>query len=279
MLLPRPISLLCALACIATAQAQTADATECRVPDAGATTDTRLVTKSTMYGIGHTQLQDTYLSPEEYSGVELRLSRESMRMTRIMHGRVSLQSYFQANLGYTGNRADNNKTVTALANWNYALHRHFPVTDNISLLAGPLADISGGFTYNMRNGNNPASLRASAAVGASVAALWSPKVGKRVLGLRWQVNAPLLGVAFMPHYGQSYYEIFSLGDGSGTVRLTTPFSSPSMRQMISADCPVGGLRLRVAYVGDVQQLHLNGIKTHVYSHVFMIGIVKQFIRL
>ena len=61
MLLPRPISLLCVLACIATAQAQTADTTECRVPDAGATTDTRLVTKSTMYGIGHTQLQDTYL--------------------------------------------------------------------------------------------------------------------------------------------------------------------------------------------------------------------------
>ncbi len=276
MQLLRPILLLCALVYVATAQAQTADTTECAGME---TTDTRLVTKSTMYGIGHTQLQDTYLSPEEYSGVELRLSRESVRMTRLMHGRVSLQSYFQTNVGYTGNRADNNKTITALANWNYALHRHFPVTDNLRLLAGPLADIGGGFTYNMRNGNNPASLRASVAIGASVAALWNPKVGKHVLGLRWQVNAPLLGVAFMPHYGQSYYEIFSLGDGSGTVRLTTPFSSPSMRQMLSADYPVGRLRLRVAYVGDVQQLHLNGIKTHVYSHVFMIGIVKQFIRL
>ncbi len=279
MQLLRPILLLCALACFTMAQAQTADTTESVVPDIGTAADTRLVTKSTMYGIGYTQLQDTYLSPEEYSGVEFRLSRESMRMTRIMHGRVSLQSYFQTNLGYTGNRADNNKTVTALANWNYALHRHFTLSDNFRLLAGPVADLSGGFTYNMRNGNNPASLRASVAIGASVAALWSPKVGKHVVDLRWQFNAPLLGVAFMPHYGQSYYEIFSLGDGSGTVRLTTPFSSPSMRHMLSADFPVGSLRLRVAYVGDAQQLHLNGIKTHVYSHVFMIGVVKQFIRL
>lgn len=279
MQLPRPISFLCVLACIAMAQAQTVDTSVHSVPDADAPVDTRLVTKSTMYGIGHTQLQDTYLSPEEYSGVELRLSRESVRMTRLMRGRVSLQSYFQANIGYTGNRADNNNTVTALANWNYALHRHFPVTDRFRLLAGPLADIGGGFTYNMRNGNNPASLRASVAVGASVAALWNLQIRKRTLALRWQVNVPLLGVAFMPHYGQSYYEIFSLGDGTGTVRLTTPFSSPSMRHLLSADYPVGRLRLRVAYVGDVQQLHLNGIKTHAYSHVFMIGIVKQFIKL
>lgn len=65
---------------------------------------TRFITRATMYGVGFTNVFDTYLSPQEYKGVDFRISRESMRMTKWMNGNVSLQSFFQADLGYTHNR-------------------------------------------------------------------------------------------------------------------------------------------------------------------------------
>ena len=40
-------------------------------------------------------------------------------LTKWMDGKLSLQSFFQADLGYTHNKVDNNNTFSALANWNY----------------------------------------------------------------------------------------------------------------------------------------------------------------
>lgn len=104
---------------------------------------TRFITRATMYGVGFTNVFDTYLSPQEYKGVDFRISRESMRMTKWMNGNVSLQSFFQADLGYTHNRVDNNNMFSGLANWNYGLHYNFPITSNFKLLAGGLIDLNG----------------------------------------------------------------------------------------------------------------------------------------
>lgn len=235
----------------------------------------RLVTRATMYGVGFTNVFDTYLSPQEYTGIDFRVSRESMRMTKWMDGRLSLQSFFQADLGYTHNKVDNNNTFSALANWNYGLHYNFPITDNFKLLAGGLADLNGGFVYNLRNTNNPASARAYINLDASGMAIWNLRIKNYPLTLRYQVNLPLMGVMFSPHYGQSYYEIFSLGNGSGVVKFTSLHNQPSLRQMLTADFPVGRAKMRFAYVWDAQQSKVNDIKTHTYSHVFMVGFVKE----
>ena len=239
----------------------------------------QVYTRATLYGMGFTSLQDTYLSPEEYNGWEFRFSRETLHQTKLSKGKVWQQTYFQGNFGYTSNRADNNKTATALANWNYGWYYRQPLTHNFNLMLGGLGDINGGFTYNMRNGNNPVSLRIHGSIDASLMALWDLPVHNRTLSLRYQANLPVLGLMFMPHYGQSYYEIFSIGERGGTVKVTTPFSYPSLRQMLSADYPVGKFTLRFAYVWDAQQAKINQIKSHIYSHIFMIGIVKRFQKL
>lgn len=92
---------------------------------ADSTNRNRIITRATMYGVGFTNVFDTYLSPQEYKGIDFRISRESMRMTRLMDGNVSLQTFFQADLGYTHNKVDNNNTFSGLANWNYGLHYNF----------------------------------------------------------------------------------------------------------------------------------------------------------
>ena len=66
----------------------------------------RYVTRATMYGVGFTNVFDTYLSPQEYKGIDFRISRETIRMTKLFDGNVSVQNFFQADVGYTHNRAD-----------------------------------------------------------------------------------------------------------------------------------------------------------------------------
>ena len=237
---------------------------------------TRFTTRATMYGAGFTNVYDTYLSPQEYKGIEFRISRESMRMTRWMDGNLSLQSFFQGNVGYTHNHVDNNNTFSALANWNYGLHYNFRLAPGFRLLAGGVADLNGGFVWNLRNGNNPASARAYVNLAASGMAIWKLRIRQYPITLRYQLNLPVMGVMFSPNYGQSYYEIFTLGNADGVVRFTSLHNQPSLRQMLTADFPVGRARMRLAYLCDLQQSHVNDIKTHAYSHVFMVGFVKEF---
>lgn len=200
---------------------------------------TRFVTRATMYGVGYTNVYDTYLSPQEYKGIDFRISRESMRMTKWMNGNISLQSFFQADLGYTHNRVDNNNTFSELANWNYGLHYNFPITSNFKLLAGGLIDLNGGFVYNLRNGNNPAQVRAYINLDASGMAIWDLRIKNYPISLRYQVNLPFAGVMFCPNYGQSYYEIFTLGNWGGVINFTSLHNQPSLRQMLTVDFPVG----------------------------------------
>ena len=238
-------------------------------------TRTRFITRATLYGAGFTNVFDTYLSPQEYKGIDFRISRESMRMTRMMKGNVSLQSFFQADLGYTHNKVDNNNTFSGLVNWNYGLHYNFPITSNFKLLAGGLVDINGGFVYNLRNSNNPASARAYINLDASGMAIWDLKIKNYPITLRYQINLPVMGVMFSPNYGQSYYEIFTLGHWDGVIKFTSLHNQPSLRQMLTADLPIGRVKMRFAYIWDAQQSNVNKIKTHTYTHAFMIGFVKE----
>ena len=235
----------------------------------------RYVTRATMYGVGFTNVFDTYLSPQEYKGIDFRISRETMRMTKLLDGNVSVQNFFQANIGYTHNHAENNNTFNGLVNWNYGLHYQFRITENFKLLAGALADINGGFVYNLRNTNNPASARAFINLDASALAIWHAKIKNYPLTFRYQVNVPVVGAMFSPHYGQSYYEIFTLGNSDGVIQFTSLHNQPSVRQMLSIDFPVRYAKLRFSYMADLQQSDVNNIKTHTYSHVFMVGFVKD----
>lgn len=237
----------------------------------------RYVTSATMLGAGYANVYDTYLSPQEYRGVDFRFSHETMRMTKLWDGNVSVQNFFQADLGYTHNRADNNNTFSGLVNWTYGLHYQFRITDNFKLLAGGLGDFNGGFVYNLRNSNNPASARAYVNLTASGMAIWHVKVKNYPLVLRYQVNLPVVGLMFSPaDKGQSYYEIFTLGNSSGVVQFTSLHNQPSLRQTLSVDLPVGYAKMRLSYLADLQQSTLNGIDTHTYAHVFMVGFVKEF---
>ena len=126
-----------------------------------------------MYGVGFTNVFDTYLSPQEYKGIDFRISRESMRMTRLMDGNVC-PANFPADLGYTQCAVDNNNTFSGLVVELRPAY-NFPITGNFKLLAGGVGDFNGGFVYNLRNGNNPRP-RAYINLAASGMAIWDLRI-------------------------------------------------------------------------------------------------------
>ena len=161
----RILLLLCSVLCLHTLQAQE-DSLQAN----------RFVMRSTLFGVGHVNQLDTYLSPMEYTGMELRFLRESMRMTKLMDGNVSYQSLFQSNLSLAENKAATGNELIFLANWNQAWHYQFRISENLKLMAGPVLDVNGGFIYNLRNSNNPVQAKAYINLGASGIAVYRFKI-------------------------------------------------------------------------------------------------------
>ena len=236
-------------------------------------------TKSLSVGLGYANVFDTYLSPQEYKGVEIRVLRESMRMTNWFDGNISIQNLLQAHFSYTDNYVKNNNSATGLVNWNYGVHYQFKINPNFKILAGALSDLNLGFIYNLRNGNNPASAKFFHNIDASAMAVWKFSVKQKKMTLRYQLNIPFIGFMFSPHYGQSYYEIFSLGNKDNVIRFTSFHNQPSLRQLISLDVPIKNSLVRFSYLWDAHQSKINQIKTHIYGHSFLIGYVKNIYRL
>lgn len=236
---------------------------------------TRHVMRSVMIGAGHNNTFETYLSPLEYEGPEVRFAYETMRMTRLMDGNVSAQNLFLLHASYTENISQTNHTYGGLVNWSYALHYQFRPAKGLKILFGPMLDLNAGVVYNRRNSNNPAQAKAYGGLGASGMLIYRFRIKNYPLTVRWQANLPLLGVMFSPEFGESYYEIFSLGNGGRNVVFTSLHNNPSLRQLLTLDFPVGNTVMRVGYVCDLQQAKVNNLKSHTYSHDFMIGVVRN----
>ena len=236
----------------------------------------KYLVRSAMVGIGKTNVYDTYLSPLEYKGPELRFMHESMRMTRLMGGRVSAQRIVQVNCSSTDNISKSSTSYSGMFNWTYALHYQYNVNGNLKILFGPMIDLNGGFIYNTRNSNNPAQAKAYGNIDASAMAIYKFRMARYPMVVRYQANLPFMGVMLSPEYGQSYYEIFSLGHGGRNVLFTSFHNAPSLRQMLTLDFPVGKTIMRAGYLCDIQQAKVNNLKSHFYSHNFMIGFVRNF---
>ena len=237
---------------------------------------TRYVMRSTLFGVGHSNVFETYLSPLEYTGTKVRFLHESMRMTRLLGGKVSGQSLIQVNASYNKNISQTAEMYAGLVNWSYALHYQFRMNDDkLKILVGPMLDLNGGVVYNRRNSNNPAQAKAYGGLGASGMLIYKFRIARYPLTVRYQANLPLLGVMFSPEYGESYYEIFSLGNGGRNVVFTSLHNNPSLRQMVTLDFPIRNVTMRVGYVCDIQQSKVNNLKSHAYSHDFMIGFVRN----
>ena len=96
--------------------------------------------------------------------------------------------------------------------------------------------------------------------------------------VRYQVTVPFVGVAYSPHYGQSYYETFQLEHYDRNVQFAHFANSPSWRHLLTLSMPMRSAVLRVGVTANYQQAKLNGLKYHSYNTDILIGFSKYFYR-
>ena len=245
-------------------------------PDAYALeTNRKITTTARMLGISRAQVLDTYLSPEHYTGTDLRFISSNQRERE---GKPLSQLFTHTgNVVYLKNRAQSGTEIAGMYSFGYGVHYAFGLLQQrLQLQVGARAEGNVGFIYNTHNSNNPAQARLFLHLAPSAVASYKVRVVNVPLLLRYEVSVPLVGVMFSPNYGQSYYEIFSQGNYDHNIVPTTIASAPSFRQMLSVDFPVLHYTVRLGYLGDIQQSAVNNLKTHVYTHGVVIGLVKRF---
>ncbi len=229
------------------------------------------VNQSTLFGLGSMLITDTYLSPLEYSGTSLSLLHERLNSSCLLHNKLLFQQQFFLQASSTNNPIGNAKSY--FGNIDYNLNSFYPIlkSNSFKVFGGLGVDLSLGGIYNIRNSNNPAQLKTSVNLNATILAFYQWKL----LTLRWQVTSPFLGAFFSPEYGHSYYEIFVLGNNQGTIHFGSPTNQIGLKNYISADYPIGNLTMRLGYLKNYYRTNVNNLITSISSHQFVIGLVFE----
>ena len=246
------------------------------------------VLHSSMVGCGASNVLDTYLSPYNYTGIDFRVQRETQRMTTLWQGRVSNQSLIDLNVAVNKNHPKTKDEYAGGIRYSQGWFYNFmegnivnPVEHSSSkwnFAAGLAVSAYLGAVYIDRSGNNPAQAEANLMIDASGMVAYDMTVAQRHFLWRYQVSVPMMGIAFSPNYGQSYYEIFSLWQYDHNVLFAYPGNMPSMRHRLTLDIPIRRYVVRVGYVAQFNQSVFNHLKYHSYTHDFMIGFNKYLYR-
>ena len=233
-------------------------------------------TTTHMLGVGPSKILDTYLTPEHFSGIGftyLYLREQQPDSIRRFTNTIE----HEVDFANTHDRSHNANDLELTYNVYWERYYNFrPIADGLRLQVGLAANLCAGAIYNMTSSNNPAQARAALNIMPSATAAYDLCIGSQRFSLRYELNLPLVGVMFSPNYGQSYYEIFSLGNYDHNVVPTTFISAPTFRQMATIQWHYSSKwSLRLGYLGNYQQAAVNNLKQHTYTHRVLLGITRS----
>lgn len=237
----------------------------------------RSTNEATLVGVGKYNIKDTYLSPINYNGWGLRILNERMKTVALGNYRFSRQQMLNIDVSFTDNPAETASAFSGFVDYTLNYHYRFVPQKDLKILVGPGIQADLGFIYNTRNTNNPAAAKVSLNLTLSAIAIYTARIREYPVTLRYQLDMPVAGGMFSPHYGQSYYEIFDLGNYKGVVVFASLHNQIAFRHYVTADFPLGSFTLRTGFLNNSYRTDIHHIKTHVISNSFMIGFVKEFI--
>ena len=226
-------------------------------------------------GGGATNLLDTYLSPLRYKGGHVTVMDERFSQTNAASGRWFAQSLFALHGDYTLAAEGRGVTVGGMADYSYTHYYRTLHHKRWQFYAGPQGQLRLGGIYNLCNSNNPAQLKFGISLAASGMAKYRFTLWNVPMQVRLQADIPLLGVAFAPDYGQSYYEIFYLAQSKGCVHMTSLHNNLSLRTGLSYDIMLRSCALRLTWKEDLYHWHLGNQQYRMFTHTLMIGCVRN----
>ena len=224
--------------------------------------------------VGRLSMGDTYLSPETYRGMEMGFIAETV--SEKPASRYALHILHRVSAASAANRSVSGKELYAAYRLQTAFMRKHPaIAGKLQIKAGVAGMAEIGGVYNVRNSNNPAQASIGVGVGAAAAARYRFRLCRRPLAAEYRATAQLAGLSFSPNYGQSYYEIFGLGQYDRNIVATTIFSASTLRHSASLDIPLRGFSVRVGYTGEYVYSRVNSIKSFRHTSSISLGIVRK----
>lgn len=237
-----------------------------------------------LYGAGYTNQYDSYLTPLEYRGVQLDLlyarerllkGKRQQETARTPH--LSHQSLLNVQLHTSTPETDFPRLyggdIHYDAGWFYNWWN--VGTPRLNIKLGGQAGATLGGIYANRSSNNPANAHAAVRTSVSAGAQYVLPLKRTQLTFRYQADVPLLGAAFSPDYGQSYFELSQHGYYHN-ICFTSLHNAFSIRQLALMDIRLRRSILTFGYKADIRQAKLNHLRQHAYAHSFMIGWRKGF---
>lgn len=231
--------------------------------------------RTLLFGVGRTNQFDTYLSPMEYTGLQVSFLIGSERMTRMAKHHISFQSTFFGAYTSTENPAGTADYIGGRLAYDAGWHYNYSPLSNLNLKGGLLVGTDLGFLYNSRNGNNPAQGRFSIDLSLSAGADYSFSLRRLPMQVHYQADLPMIGLMFSPEFGESYYEISQQGVGHDII-CAHPGNALSLRQFLTMDFCLRRITLRIGYLCDIRQSNARSLKYHDISHSVMFGFVRHF---
>lgn len=219
---------------------------------------------SIFIGVGSADILDTYLSPYSYKGVGATFALD----LRQQGNRFVYLHDFQVMLANAENPAKNADDYAGSFRYSFSMLRPIVSTDKFELNLGGEAELNLGCVWNDRNGNNPAQAKLSLLADAAAEAAYRFNLFRKPFRLRYRLSVPLLGVAYSPDFGQSYYEEFILGNGGSNVKFANPANTPSLRQRLLLEIPK---RFYIGYECQINQSKYNHLHYHHYGHYAVFG--------
>lgn len=228
--------------------------------------------------MGSMSVRDTYLTPLRYAGWHSSLGYERMQAMRFDPERWIMQLDARLALGRALNPAKSALMwqIDFRPSWSMMWRARLP--HGFTLAAGGTASADLGVLFLPRNGNNPASAKASLTVGATGFAAWNGRIGRLPVTLKFQPKLPLAGVFFSPDYDELYYEIW-LGNHSGLTRLAWPGNYFRLDSQLTADLHFGATTLRIGYRCDFFSGKAGDIVNRAVTHTAVIGVATELVSL
>lgn len=227
---------------------------------------------------GSSHSADTYLSPLEYDGWSAGFGYQRLQAMKFDPLKWVMQLKFDVSFSRTLSPSRNSTLLYAGIGGSWAMMRRWRLPYNLSVGIGPGVSLDAGCYYMSRNGNNPASAKASLTIDASAYASWSTRIASIPVTLRYQAQLPVTGAFFSPDYGELYYEIY-LGNHSGLAHCAWWGNYLNYNHQLIADINLGSTSLRIGYEGKYLSTKVNDLVTHSFNHSAIIGISCEWFTL
>lgn len=241
-------------------------------------TDFLLTNNSKNLELGSISISDPYLSPLTYNGAVLRISSDDKRLLSSKYNRITTQIKSNYGMGMLYNPTQTSALLYFESNYQLGAYYNYRPNNCLQIMAGSVADIAIGSKYMPRNINNPYNIDLSTNLNISGIAFYNIPFKKRILKLELSLQSPLIGCMFVPEYGSSYYEMFSLGNLNNCFHLSSIHNKRALKSDLLIHIPFNRFNFHMGLGVNLLKYSANSMVFKQNEYNILIGTSVDLIK-